>query len=132
VDIETALLGFLRSAPALDGYHFGTRRTPVLAGRMPFVQLARSGGVPSLPTWRDGPAIERFGISALVWAGPDPIDARQACTAVLAALYTLRSAVLDGLTVVRAAPLSGVIPVPDPDAPEGVHRAAGAVLITAR
>ncbi|MEV4414013.1 hypothetical protein [Catellatospora sp. NPDC049609] len=132
MDIETALLDFLRTAPALDGFHFGTRRPPVLADRMPFVQLTRTGGVPSLPTWRNGPVIERFGMSALVWAGPDPIDARQACAAVLAQLYTLRSTVLDGITVVRTAPLSGVVPIPDPDAPEGVHRATGAVLITAR
>ncbi len=131
-DVETALLAWLRARPELDGYQFGTRRPANLADRLPYVRLARTGGAASLPTWRAGPILDRCGVAVQVWAGPDPADSRQACAAVLDALYAMRSVVSAGLTIVRVGSLSGLAPVPDPGAPDDIHRTAAAVIVSNR
>ncbi len=131
-DVETALLTWLRDTPQLDGFHFGTRRPATLAGRLPYARLARTGGAASLPTWRHGPVLDRAGIAIQVWAGPDPADSRQACAAVLDALYAMRSVTSAGLTIVRIGSLSGLASVPDPGAPDDIHQTAAAVLVTNR
>ncbi len=131
-DVETALLVWLRARPELDGFQFGTRRPALLAGRLPYARLARTGGTVSLPTWRHGPVLGRAGVAVQVWAGPDPADSRHACAAVLAALYAMRSVVSAGLTIVRVGSLSGLAPVPDPGAPNDIHQTAAAVLVTNR
>jgi len=129
-DLETALLTWLRAQPGLDGFHFGTRRPAALTGRLPYTRLVRTGGAASLSTWRRGPVLDRCGVSVQVWAGPDPADSRQACLAVLDALYAMRSVVSAGLTIVRVSSLSGVTPVPDPGVTEDVHQTVAAVLVT--
>src|SRR5688572_4797480 len=131
-DVETALLTWLRDTPQLDGFHFGPRRPATLAGRLPYARVVRTGGAASLPTWRHGPVLDRCGVAVQVWAGPDPADSRQACAAVLDALYAMRSVVSAGLTIVRVGSLSGLIPVPDPGVPDQIHRTAAAVLVSNR
>lgn len=130
-DVETALLDWLCNRPELDGYHFGTRRPANLADHLPYVRLARTGGAASLSTWRPGPILDRCGVAVQVWAGPDPADSRQACAAVLAALYAMRSVVSAGLTIVRVGSLSGLTPMPNLAPSDDLHCVIASILVTA-
>lgn len=131
-DIERVLLAWLRAHPSLTGIRFGTTRPADLPAHVPYVQLTRSGGTAALPTWRPGPVLDRAGITVQVWASPDPAAARQTCTRVLSALYAARSVTGAGVTITRVRPLSGLSALPDPDAPDDVHRTSASVLVTSR
>ncbi|GIG63642.1 hypothetical protein Lfu02_80140 [Longispora fulva] len=131
-DAERLALAYLRARPALAGIRFGTERPVDLAERVPLVVIERIGGVSSAPSWRGGALSDRPAIHLQAWHGPHRAHARTLLLAVLHELALARGVVLPEGVIVRAAVLAGPTAVPDPGAPEHLHRHTATVQLTTR
>ncbi|HEX8626736.1 MAG TPA: hypothetical protein VF755_01005 [Catenuloplanes sp.] len=130
-DAEALAVAWLRGAPDLTGIGFGTQRPPDLAARLPFVVVERIGGTAEAPSWRAGALVDRAGINVQAWAGPHRIDARRLIHTVVHSLLSIRGVARPGGVIVRVAMLAGPTALPDPSAPDTVHRFTTSVQVTA-
>ncbi|MEV6526888.1 hypothetical protein AB0M43_33650 [Longispora sp. NPDC051575] len=131
-DAELLALAYLRARPALAAVRFATVRPADIAARVPLVTVERIGGGGAAPSWRGGTLIDRPAIHLQAWAGPARADARALLRRVLAELDAARAVTLPEGHIVRAVPLAGPTLVPDPGAPEHLHRATATVQLTTR
>ncbi|WP_018348225.1 hypothetical protein [Longispora albida] len=131
-DAERLTLAYLRARPALTGIRFGTERPADLSGRVPLVVIERIGGTASAPSWRGGLLVDRPAMHLQAWHGPSRADARTLLLRALHELALARAVVLPEGVIVRAVVLAGPTSVPDPGAPEHLHRHTATVQLTTR
>jgi hypothetical protein len=121
-DAETLALAWLRDVHDVTGITFGTQRPADIADHLPYVAVERIGGAADIPSWRAGTLVGRAGLNIQAWAGPYRADARQLIHSVVHSLSTARGVSLPGGVIVRVAMLAGPTALPDPAAPDDVHR----------
>ncbi|GIJ50030.1 hypothetical protein Val02_69160 [Virgisporangium aliadipatigenens] len=131
-DAETVVLQWLRTRPNLSAVRFGTTRPADLSRHLPFVAISRIGGGGAAPSWRGGLLVDRAGLTLTGWAKPHRADARGLVRTVVYELSTTRGVIAKAGVLVRVMVLAGPMPLPDRNAPEGIHRFVATVQAIVR